>query len=363
MTDNGKSIRNYSPGAADGRFLWQKCLNEPYYYPAQREFSELIAAVSGGLRELAGTKDKLLLSTCSGTGALECAIAALHRRSKIVVVRNGYFGDRLFKIACLHFKDVYDFNIPFGKALTEEYTEQLTAFIEDAEADAVLAVHCETSSALMNDIGMIGRICAGKPILTIIDGISALGAAGIELDNDYIDCYIAAAHKALMGMPGLSMIFAGENYLNRADRNWSFYFDLQNLSEKSDRNQYLWSPNLLSLYAVQDSLKKIQSAGKADYYRGLRKKALTFRKKLTVGGLKLIGSSEQQSNCFTALYLPKPSSDKIIAYLHDKFAIVIGKGIGYETDSVLRIGHHPYRTADDLDGLANAVIEAFKAIL
>ncbi|MBC8205090.1 MAG: alanine--glyoxylate aminotransferase family protein [FCB group bacterium] len=354
-----RDILNFSPAAADARILWRKYLESPIPYSRDEAFTDLMKDVKQGLRRLCCADSDVLFMTASGTGALECAIAALPVKSKILVVRNGYFSDRLFKIAKFHFHEVFIFDIPFGEALNEEHETDLLDLSEQIEADVIICVHLETSSALVNDITIAGRIGCELGVLTIVDGMSSLGAVECRLDKWGIDCFISSAYKCLMCPPGLSFIIANEKYFDIAKRRWSFSFDNDKLLLKSRRDDYLWSPSVLSLLCLKDIINNIIAAGK-HYYSSLSDKAELFRDKLSQAGMDFVGNIDYFSPCFTAIKLEEPAADIILPQLKEKHGIIIGKGMGEHADNILRIGHYPFRTMEELDILAEALIDIMK---
>ena len=67
------------------------------------------------------------------------------------------------------------------------------------------------------------------------------------------------------------------------------------------------------------------------------------------------GDPRYLSPCFTAIRLKEPSADLWLARLKQEHGMVIGKGLGEGADSLLRIGHYPVHSLDDLQQLAETL--------
>ena len=354
---------NFSPSSADAREIWREHLDKPCLYPRTEEFYDLIRSVSADLKELCGSRGKVLLLTAAGTTALECALASLPRNSRVLVLRNGHFGDRLYEIARRHIRSVYHFDLPFGESFREEYAEAFSAEIEKKKAKAVVLTHLETSSTVVNDVELAAEIAHSGGALTIVDGVSSVGAVDCRLTEWGVNCFVAASYKALLTPAGLNFILADETYLNLAREDWSYAFDLHRLVKAADENRFQWSPNVLNLYCLQASLQMILQEGKEKYFHRLERNAQGFRKRITQAGLCIFGDPRFLSPCFTALRLDAGYADLWLQILRRDFDVVVGKGIGENADRLLRIGHYPHRTKHDLDLLAKALFATAKKVI
>jgi aspartate aminotransferase-like enzyme len=349
------SMMNFSPSSADARECWREHLDKPYLYPRTDEFSDLIRSISADLKELCGSRGRVLLLTAAGTTALECALASLSDECRLLVLRNGHFGNRLYEIARKHFRSVYHFDLSFGEPFREEHAEAFSAEIKKRKAEAVVLTHLETSSTVVNDVSLAAKIARSAGALTIVDGVSSVGAVDCKLEAWGVNCFVAASYKALLTPAGLNFILTDESYLNLARRDWSYAFDLHRLVKAADENRFQWSPNVLNLYCLQASLRTIQQEGKEHYFRRLEQNAQGFRKQLSQAGLRILGDPRFLSPCFTAVQLDADHADLWLQLLKRDYGIIIGKGIGEQADRILRIGHYPHRTMQDLDFLAKAL--------
>ncbi len=350
-------IMNYSPAAADARGRWKKYLSQGEIYPRDDDFSQLLRDVKSGLQKLCHSEAQVLLLTTAGTGALECAVAGLPIEKRIIVLRNGYFGQRLFEIAQLHHPDVFPYDPPFGEPFNSAHEAGLIQLLKEKRADVLIGAHLETSSTVVNDAVLLGRIGKEYQALTIIDGVSSIGSVECRLDEWGVNCFVASVYKALMCPTGLSFIVADSAFLNTSKRNWSYYFDLQRLSDAAEGDRYLWSPSVLSLQCLRDTVEEILAVGQEAYFEKLQAKARQFRRRLERGGLQIFGDPQYLSPCFTAIKTSDHSATQWLVRLKKKYGIVVAKGMGEFAEDYLRIGHYPHRSAKELASLAAALVE------
>ena len=72
----------------------------------------------------------------------------------------------------------------------------------------VAAVHCETTTGILNPIGEIGRINRKHQRSFIVDGMSSFGAVPIDFAAASIDYLISSPNKCLEGVPGFCFVIA-----------------------------------------------------------------------------------------------------------------------------------------------------------
>lgn len=349
--------KNFSPGAADASELWSHHLRKPLLYPREGTLSTLLQSIRDKLQRLCKTDSEVLMLTTAGTGALECAIAALPSDKRLLVIQNGAFGDRMAQIAKFHDFDLTILDLGWGIPYTSEDEAELERICKETKIDIILAVHLETSTTLLNDVASIGKVAGKIGAMTIIDGISAIGCSELNLFEWGIDCYIACPYKALLCPAGLSLILANDRFLESAQNRWSYYFDIQRQAVSAQKGTYLWTPNVSILNCLEDVLTGIFTETEVTYFKRIENDALFFRDKLKEAGLQVVGSLEVLSPCFTGIDLENHDADLWLKRLKDDHGIIIGKGMGESADRMLRIGHYPHRTREELGILAEAIVQ------
>src|SRR5438034_997437 len=74
---------------------------------------------------------------------------------------------------------------------------------DDKAISHVFAVHCETTSGILNPIAEIAAIVARHGRRLLVDSMSAFGALEIDAREIPYDALAASSNKCLEGVPGL----------------------------------------------------------------------------------------------------------------------------------------------------------------
>ncbi len=145
----------------------------------------------------------------SGTFAVEATIGTLvPRDGKVAVLVNGAYGQRMARIC-----DYY--GLAHRSLETPEDTPNDPAALdralgEDGDITHVAAVHCETSSGMLNPIEEIARVTARHGRGLVIDAMSSFGALPLDAREVRFDAVVASANKCLEGVPGLGFALIRE---------------------------------------------------------------------------------------------------------------------------------------------------------
>ncbi len=174
---------------------------------------ERLVALAGA----AGSHDCVMLPG-SGTFAIEAAIGSLVPASgKLLVLVNGAYGHRIARICEV-------FGRAFATSETAEDTPPDPARLDRLLADDptithVAAVHCETTSGILNPIAEIADVVRRNDRRLLIDAMSSFGAIPLDVGAVPCDAVIASANKCLEGVPGISFVIAGTEALAAASGN------------------------------------------------------------------------------------------------------------------------------------------------
>lgn len=173
-------------------------------------FRAMTRALRSRLLELIGDgKDAYDCVPIQGSGSY-CVEAMLGsfvpRDGKVLVLANGAYGLRAAQTldylgrSC-HLLDKGDYLPPRGG-------EVAAILAGDSAITHVLAIHCETSSGILNPVEEIAEATqkAGRKLL--IDSMSAFGA--LPLDPVKLNCtaFVSSANKCIEGVPGFGFVIA-----------------------------------------------------------------------------------------------------------------------------------------------------------
>jgi 2-aminoethylphosphonate-pyruvate transaminase len=141
----------------------------------------------------------------SGTFAVEAMITSfVPKDGKVLLLVNGAYGHRAAKICAIAGRAHQILETP------EDTPPDLALLDATLAADPsithVFAVHCETTSGILNPIGDIARAVATWNRRLLIDSMSAFGALDIDARRVTYDALAASSNKCLEGIPGLGFV-------------------------------------------------------------------------------------------------------------------------------------------------------------
>src|SRR5262249_14869638 len=180
----------------------------PMIHHRDSEFSKLLVATLEGLQGLFGTSGDVLPIHATGRGAMEASICnLLSPGDEVITCTNGRFGEMWARIAESFGLVVHRVSVEWGPA-----DQRL---IEDAlethrEAKALLLVHSETSTGVLNEIGILARAARRRKLLVMADCVSSLGGIPVSFDEWELDVAVTASQKCLMSSPGMSFVALSE---------------------------------------------------------------------------------------------------------------------------------------------------------
>src|SRR6266576_800640 len=155
----------------------------------------------------------------SGTFAVEAMLGTfVPRDGKLLIVINGAYGHRMARMCRAMGR-------AFAAYETAEDTPPDPARIDallaaDSAITHVAAVHCETTSGILNPLAEIGEITKSQRRTFIVDAMSSFGAIPINFAAAGIDFLISSANKCLEGVPGFSFVI-GRRDLLLASEGWA----------------------------------------------------------------------------------------------------------------------------------------------
>jgi aspartate aminotransferase-like enzyme len=256
----------------------------------------------------------------SGTLANDTIAAQLYQcHEKGLILSNGEFGERITSQAKRFNLIFHSITAPWGKPF--DYQEIIDLVDGNQEITWIWAVHCETSSGVLNDLVRLQSICLRRNIKLCLDCISSIGTIPINLENVYLAS--CSSGKAICSFPGLSMVF----YNHEIEDSSSIpkYLDLGFFrSEKGI--PFTVSTNLVyALIHAVDSLNQNQEA----IYSELAKKSVYFRDVLKPLNFKIINDSDFSSPSVVTFQLPKSIDSVEFGKLLEQKNCLINYNSGY----------------------------------
>ena len=178
----------------------------PMIHHRTPDFSAAFMRSIEGLKYIFETDNDVLLFACSGTGAMESAIAnCFSAGDTVIVCRNGKFGDRMKQISEVYGLNVIDLSYEWTQVV--DPTDIATALQENPGVRGVIITQSETSSGVLNDVEAVGSIVKGyDDCVLIVDSITGIGAVECKTDEWGLDVVMTGSQKGLMLPPGLAAL-------------------------------------------------------------------------------------------------------------------------------------------------------------
>lgn len=144
------------------------------------------------------------LMTGSGTMANDVVAAQIGLMNKRgLILTNGEFGERLAKQAKAHRLEHLILKKPWGSPFTDKEIAEIIQ--KEGDIHWLWAVHCETSTGMLNDLLLLKHVAKQYQLKLCLDCISSVGAVPIDLSEVYLASGSSA--KALGAMAGICFVF------------------------------------------------------------------------------------------------------------------------------------------------------------
>ena len=305
------------------------------------DFSPIYSECLNLLKKFIGVKNNLFLTTSSGTGAMETAIANLFNEGETILnIQTGVFGVRFTQICQAFNLKTVELKCADGKAVTID--EIANALKEHPEITGVTVTFNETSTGVCNDIEAIGNFLKDKNIFLVVDGVSGLGALPYDHDKWHVDATVTASQKGFLAPPGVGMVALSDRAWEKAQsvKVHGLYFDLKVYKKNQDLAvpAYPWTPAINVMYSLLAALRRIDKIGLDKCIAHYHRLAEGFRAALKALNIKVFTEEKALSNVLTVFYVPEGINPKeIIKEMVERYGIRIAGGQEQFANSLLRV--------------------------
>ncbi|HUC84021.1 MAG TPA: 2-aminoethylphosphonate--pyruvate transaminase [Candidatus Acidoferrales bacterium] len=313
------------------------------------DFAERVRWIRGQLLAIAGLSQadgwEAVLLQGSGTNGVEAVFATcVPLGGKVCVLSNGAYGERMTHM-------LSRLQIPFFVLRSNEDQLPDVALLDrvlstDPSFTHVAAVHCETTTGILNPIDEIGRLSHRHACLFVVDAMSSFGAIPIDFEEAGIDFLVSSANKCLEGVPGFCFVLGRRDGLLANEKQARcLSLDLADQLRGFERNsQFRFTPPTHTLLAFEQALREFQLEG------GLLARHRRYHDNHVrlVAGMQRLGFKPflppaVQSCIITAFHFPSSvrfQFPEFYRLLSDKgFIIYPGKLTHTETFRIANIGH------------------------
>jgi serine---pyruvate transaminase len=321
---------------------------QPMIHHRTPEYEALFIEVRAGLKTLFQTAQDVISLASSGTGAMEAAVVStLSAGDAVAIVCAGKFGERWVEIAKAFGLEVIELRAPFGETVApSRVADTLRA---NPAVTAVLTQHSESSTGVLHDIRAYAAVTRDSDAILIVDAVSSLGIANLEMDAWGIDVVVAGSQKGLMLPPGLGLCALSDKAWakNRTSRLPKYYFDLAAERKTLVKNEAHFTPAVSIVVGLRTVLRMLQDEGLANVFKRHDRLARATRSGVEALGLGLFAKATP-SPALTAVVAPVGvDSEKIVAAYSNSHNITIAGGQGEMKGKVFRLGHMGYAAEFD----------------
>jgi 2-aminoethylphosphonate-pyruvate transaminase len=252
------------------------------------EFIRIVREIRQELLKLAeadGRGYDAILMQGSGTFGIEAVIGSITPPDgKWLFVVNGAYGLRTMQIARALKIDAAAVTFPESRPAGAEAVA--TALAHEQKITHIGAVHCETTTGLLNPIQELGRVAATYGKVFMVDAMSSFGAMPIPVADWDIHFLVSSANKCIEGTPGFSFALARRDLLAQVDgyaRSLSLSLLAQWRGLEAD-GQFRFTPPTHAILAFRQALAELEAEGgvegRARRYRRNHETLITGMRKL-----------------------------------------------------------------------------------
>ncbi len=307
------------------------------------EFSKILESVYADLKYVFQTKNDVIVYTSSGTGAMDAALSNLvNPGDKVLSLVIGNFGQRWAKIAKALGADVETIEVEPGNAINPAVLKERLDKDVNKEIKIVTLTQNETSTGVTNDVKTLVSYIKEHGALSVVDGVTSLGAMECKMDEWGIDVLVSGSQKGFMIPPGLAFLAASEKAweVHKQCIRPDFYFNWSTNKKSVLENSTAFTPAVNLIVALKTALEMMKEEGLENIIDRHTKLAKGLRAALKAIGLELFVSDESIASTSITSVLPPEgvSVPDIRKVMKNDFDIVVANGQNQLKDKIFRMG-------------------------
>jgi alanine-glyoxylate transaminase/serine-glyoxylate transaminase/serine-pyruvate transaminase len=307
------------------------------------QFLEIMNETQELLRNTFRTSNRLTFPV-SGTGSAgmeTCVVNLIEPGDRMVVCINGVFGQRMTDVAQRAGATVTTIERPWGEVFE---LGQIREVLQKTRPKVLGIVHAETSTGAWQPVAELGKLCHEFDTLLLLDTVTSLGGAPVEVDAWGVDAVYSGTQKCLSCPPGLSPVSfsprAVEVINRRKTKVQSWYLDMTMVQRYwGEERFYHHTAPITMIYALREALCLVHEEGlEARWARHLRNHQ-ALKAGLAALGIAYAAAEGHQLPMLNAVRIPNGIDDQTTRKrLLADFGIEIGGGLGDFKGKVWRIG-------------------------
>ena len=362
-----KKLRLMIPGPIEMAPEVLAAMAEPLVAHYGKEWTAFYKETIGLLRKVFQTEGDVFLLVGSGSAGLDAALGStIFPDGKVLIPQNGFFGERLAEIALTYTPNVKKLRFPIGQPIELEPVE--TALQKEL-FEVVAAVHCETSTGVLNPIRELSKLCQHYGALFIVDAISSLAIEPLEMDAWGIDICVSASQKGLESPPGLGVVAVSKTGWKRIKQTKTpgWYLNLK-VWKEYEKKWEDWHPHPVThavnnVRALRVGVERILDEGLEKRFQRHSEITEHLRQGLRELGFELYVPDEVAAHGVTSVVGPEGKVEELLAYMRQQHKLLLAGSLGELKGKVFRIGHMgPGATSEAVETVLSALDKALSTI-
>ncbi|GGE80515.1 pyridoxal-phosphate-dependent aminotransferase family protein [Shewanella carassii] len=286
----------------------------------------------------------IAVSAPGSAGMETCFVNLVEPGEKVIVCRNGVFGDRMRQNVERIGAEAVVLDFEWGTAVDPEVVEAALKAHPDA---AFLAfVHAETSTGALSNAKTLCALAREHGCLSIVDAVTSLGGVELRVDDWGIDAIYSGSQKCLSCVPGLSPVSfspaAVAKLKARKSPVQSWFLDqslVMGYWSGDGKRSYHHTAPVNALYSLHEALRLLAEEGLENAWQRHREMHLLLRQGLESMGLEFVVAEQSRLPQLNAVYIPQGVDDGAVRkQLLDNYNLEIGAGLGALAGKAWRIG-------------------------
>ena len=314
------------------------------------QFRAITEECFAGLQRVFKTEQPILAYAATGHGAWEAALVNLFSPGDtVLVVESGFFSLNWGLRGKAFGLEVETLANDWRRPADPAKLERRLRDDREHRIKAVLAVHSETSTGVLNPIAGLRRAidAAAHPALFLVDTISSLASVDFRMDEWGVDVVVAGSQKGLMLPTGMAFTGVSARALaaTAAAKLPRVYWDWRRLLGQAAQEYWNGTAPVHFFYGLQEALRMLEEEGLDNVFARHHRLAEATRRAVVAwrsnDGPEIYAiDPAAQSDTITAVLVPEGhDADRLRQLCVAKFNVSLGGGLDRLKGRIFRIGH------------------------
>ncbi len=325
------------------------------------------------LKTVFQTQGDIYMYAANGHGAWEAALGnVLSAGDEVLVLESGLFAKNWGESGVLQGLNLQFVSSSWQSAVDYEQALQILQSDSKHRIKAVLAVHVDTASGVVNDVQRIRGLLdqADHPALLLIDCIASLGTTRFLMDEWRVDVAIGSSQKGLMMPPGLSFVAANKKAkaAHQKAQLRTHYWDWTFRDGPEHYMKYCGTPPEHLMFGLDCALDMLLTEGLDAAFDRHQLLADSVRSAVSAWGSNglmqfNIQQPAERANSVTTIQLAEGYSPQtLLDWCEQNASVKLGITIGELNGKGFRIGHMGYVNAPMILGVLGVIETALYAL-